>query len=204
MGYEVYVNTEKKWNGGSRNEGVKRAKGDYILFMDSDDWLDDRYCLEEIARTIKENNYPDCIRLPYRFIKGSYNNIIMLNEDRPSELVTSIFVAPWTKCVKRDLFVPFPENTMLEDVVQHIAQVDNIESVAVCERAIIVWNRSNLDAISQPGNAHRLYKKRLSSLFRNIADLMDLDLKHDYCIEQRDYRVECYKDIIRNGQENDM
>ena len=154
---KIYRNAVKRYNGGTRNVGVEKAKGDYILFMDCDDWLEDKYCFEEIAKVIKENNYPDCVRLPYRFVKGSYTQCVMLCEDRPSELVPSIFVAPWTKCIKRELFAEFPENTMLEDVVQHIAQCDKIETMAVCEKPIIVWNRNNQNAISQPGNAHRLF-----------------------------------------------
>ena len=43
---------DKKHEGVSRarNEGLKAATGDYIMFVDSDDWLDSR-CVEEIIKS---------------------------------------------------------------------------------------------------------------------------------------------------------
>ena len=151
-------NETKRFNGGTRNVGVSLAKGEYILFMDCDDWFLDKMVFQVIADVIKKDN-PDIVRLPYRFEQGTYSRDIMICESTPQTLVDSIFVAPWTKCVKRELFVPFPENTMLEDVVQHIAQVDNIETVSVCDRPCIVWNRNNRDAISQPRKRSKKKKK---------------------------------------------
>lgn len=152
-------NKEKRFNGGTRNEGVRLAKGDYLLFMDCDDWFFDNMVFQEIANVIKKNNNPDIVRLPYKFEQGQYSKEMMICESTPQTLVDSIFVAPWTKCVKRELFVPFPENTMLEDVVQHIAQIDNIETVAVCERPCIIWNRNNRDAISQPRKRSKIIQE---------------------------------------------
>lgn len=198
---------EKRYNGGSRNVGINTPiASEYTLFIDCDDWFEDENCLEEIYKVAKQTN-ADCIRLPYRFIKGKYRQDMterIATENTPSDVVNSIFVAPWTKAIKTNKIVKFPENTMLEDVVQHIAQCDNIETVAVVKKPIINWNRENTDAISQPGNAKRLYPKRVSDIFRNIANLMDLELKHDYCEEVRSWRVNCYKDIVRNGAEENQ
>ena len=195
---------KKRWNGGTRNVGVEKAKGDYIVFADCDDWFNSDDCLEEIARVIEKNNEPDCVRLPYRFIYGRYHQNMMLSEKTPEELVKSIFVAPWTKCVKRELFVPFPENTLIEDIVQHIAQVDNIETVAVCEKPIILWNKNNADAISARGHKYNVESKRYSSIYRNIADLLDLRCKHSYCEEHRQWRIKNYLDIIHNSREDEL
>lgn len=200
--FYYYENSKKLWNGGSRNKGVEKAVGDYILFLDSDDYFDSDNCLQRIAKIIKENNNPDCVRLPYRvFENGRKKEPLMLDDDNPEKLVNSCFVAPWTKCVKKELFAPFPENTLLEDVVQHIEQCDKLETVAVCDIPITVWNRDNKDSCSLPENLHRYNSKRVSSVYRNIADLMDLQCKHDYCENHRKWRLECYKNIVREGKE---
>lgn len=198
---------EKRYNGGSRNAGIDyKCDSKYTLFIDCDDWFDNENCLEEIHKVAKRTN-ADCIRLPYVFIKGEYRGDQterMATENTPYDVVNSVYVAPWTKAIKSELVARFPENTMLEDVVQHIAQVDKIESVAVVKKPIINWNRNNEDAISQVGNAKRLYPKRISDIFRNIANLMDLELKHDYCEDVRKWRVNCYKEIVRNGEEENQ
>lgn len=188
----------KAYNGGTRNIGVENANGEYILFLDCDDWIHSNMSLFEIAKVIK-NTKADLIRLPYMAYCNNKKARINLKEDTPQELVNSVFCAPWTKCIKKSKYVPFPENTLLEDVVQHIAQVDNIETIALCNIPYAVWNRSNPNAISSDTIKYDKNSKRYSSVYRNIADLLDLRCKHDYCEEQRLWRIKNYEDIIQKG-----
>lgn len=190
----VYQLTEKLYNGGARNYGVSRANGEYILFLDCDDWLYSRDSLKEIAKTIYETE-ADLIRLSY-VAHNKKDCKIRLKEKNLSDLANTIFVAPWTKCVKKSKFARFPENTLLEDVVQHIAQVDNIDTMAMCSEYYVVWNRSNENAISSDKAKYDETSKRYSSVYRNYADLLDLKCKHDYCEKQRQFRLKNYRDII--------
>lgn len=194
--------TKKVWNGGARNIGIKYdINTEYTLFIDNDDWFESQDCLSYIYEAIKQNNYPDCIRLPYIHYKDGKKQSIMLTDDNPKDLVNSCFVAPWTKCIKSDKVVDFPENTLIEDVVQHIEQCDNIETVSICAKPIICWNRDNINACSREENKYRYNSKRISSIYRNIADLMDLQCEHDYCEEHRKWRIDCYKNLVKEGKE---
>lgn len=187
----------KAYNGGTRNIGVKEAKGNYILFVDCDDWIYSKESLKEIVKTIASSR-ADLIRLSYVAHKGKECKI-RLRESSLKDLANTVFVAPWTKCVKRELFVDFPENTLLEDVVQHIAQIDNIKTYAICPIPWIVWNRDNDNAISSDVAKYDKTSKRYSSVYRNVADLLDLKCKHDYCEEQRQFRIRNYEYIIQHG-----
>ena len=189
---------EKAYNGGSRNIGVEYASGEYILFLDCDDWFYNERVLELISREI-DRTHADLIRLPYQAYTKKRQCKIPLKEQTLKELANTVFVAPWTKCIKKELFVPFPENSLLEDVVQHIAQIDNIETIGYCRIPVVVWNRSNENAISSDTMKYDKNSKRYSSVYRNMADLLDLRCKHDYCEEQRQFRIKNYEDIIQRG-----
>lgn len=195
---------KKRYNGGTRNAGVEEARGDYILFADCDDWFFSNTSLEAISKVIDRNPNIDLVRLSYApCINGEFCRIgtVRLHENTLEKLVDSIFVAPWLKCIRRDLFVPFPENTLCEDVVQHIAQIDNIERFVCCDEPIMVWNRDNPEAISADGKVYERDSKRFSSIYRQLADLLDLRCKHGYCETERQKRIDWYLDKIHKSEE---
>lgn len=194
----------KRYNGGTRNVGVEYSEGDYILFADCDDWFFSNTSLEAISKVIDRNPNIDLVRLSYApCINGEFCRIgtVRLHENSLEKLVDSIFVAPWLKCIRRDLFVPFPENTLCEDVVQHIAQIDNIERFVCCDEPIMVWNRDNPEAISADGKVYERDSKRFSSIYRQLADLLDLRCKHGYCETERQKRIEWYLNKIHKSEE---
>lgn len=193
----VYIELEeKRYNGGTRNVGIQTPiLSDYTLFLDNDDWFYNDKCLERINDTIIYNYMPDCVSLSYRFEMGVGGQDVVLERNTPQELVNSLYIAPWTKCIKSSLIQLFPENTLMEDLSQHIKQCDVIESVVSIKEPIVVWNRNNTQAISIKPS-----EKRKSSEFRQIADVMDLELTHDYCIKQKEYRVKAMLDTILSGK----
>lgn len=193
---KLFINDRKRYNGGTRNEGVKHAVGEYILFADCDDYFASNECFKKIADVIYQTNKPDLVRLPYTYlVEGGMGNVI-LHEENLEKLTQTQFVAPWTKCIKRELFVDFPENTLIEDVSQHIEQMDKIKNIAYVDIPIIVWNRLNEKAISNPNQEIKSIKRQ-ASYWRIIADLMELDLKHDYCKSHRDWRLQNYLNMAR-------
>lgn len=71
-----------KRNGGvshARNEGIKRASGEYMIFVDGDDYIAD-IALENICKSIMKNSYPDII-----YSNGNYefytNNYYLLKNE---------------------------------------------------------------------------------------------------------------------------
>ena len=185
----IYL-SEKRYNGGTRNVGLSYdIDSDYTLFIDSDDWLDNPDVLQNLHDFIVMNNYPDCIRLPFKYVyDGTKMGFAMLNDATLEKLVMSDFVACWTKCVKSDLVQPFPENTLMEDVVQHIKQCDVIRNVVPFNEIVIVHNKNNKNSVTTGDNTKA--KKWISSMYRYTADLMDLELSTEYCKFEQKRRVD--------------
>lgn len=192
---------DKRWNGGSRNVGIRYNypldESKYTLFLDSDDWFIDSGVLQRLHDFIEDEECPDCVRLPYIADFGDGKTINMILSDNSVErLVDSDIVACWTKCVKSELVQPFPENTLMEDIVQHIAQCDVIKRVEAFTSPVVVYNRANANSLSENGSKN---KKWQSSMYRFVADLADLELKTDICKQNRDKRLENTIKTLKNS-----
>lgn len=197
----VIPSNVKLWNGGARNKGLEYPlESKYTLFLDSDDWFYENTTLEELHKFIEENNEPDCINLSYNCLVGDSVHYQELVRDSVKDLVSSVYVACWTKCIKSEKIVKFPENTLMEDVVQHIAQADKIETIVSYRTPVVCWNRNNLNSCSRVENQDCQNGKWQSSMYRYAADLMDLQVEHDYCEEHRKWRLEVVLNNIKDGK----
>lgn len=187
-------NIEKRYNGGSRNVGIDYPiDSEYTLFIDNDDYFYSNDCFEKLYNKI-QINHPDCVSLDYIYDDGTFH-FIKLQRNTPETLVHDNNVACWTKAIKSELMVHFPENTLMEDVAQHIEQVDKIETCESLGEVFVVWNRQNANSCSTNPS-----EKRKSSEWRQLADVYDLELVHEYCKEERENRIKEYKDLLLNGR----
>lgn len=180
---------EKRWNGGARNKLIAELPrlgldAEYILFMDGDDRFVDNTVLQRVWDFTIDHAVPDVVRLGYIKKFANHTTKVIIGDSTPAEMAANPRVAPWTKLLRKKLFVPFPENTLFEDVSQHIAQADVVETVASTDFPVIEWNRCNPKSVSTG-----ISPKRKSSAFRFVADLMDLELNNDYAKERRDFKI---------------
>lgn len=67
----VYIERENKGRSYSRNEGIKLAKGKYILFVDSDDYLKLDAC-QKLSEMIRQNNFDIIV---FNYLEISEQNI---------------------------------------------------------------------------------------------------------------------------------
>ena len=197
---DVILLDEKRWNGGTRNVAVENSPAAvYTLFLDADDEFIDEHFFQKLHDFVIKHDYPDMVRLPYvkHYDATNHERVISardFNERTVADVAHSPRVAAWTKAVKYELLCPFPENTLMEDVCQHLLQCDITETVAWFPEPVVRWH------INGNSTSHSESPKWKSSAWRFIADLMDLELEKDYTRARRDGKVRRGGRALLNGK----
>lgn len=131
------ISRTNKGLGATRNDGIWSAKGEYLFFLDSDDWIDET-CLEKLYNKAKADQAELCIYgcIPYDDEKGQciaskyYTTDIYqrctstpCNYKQITDCIFTRFEAV-LKLWKRDFFIDnklfFSEGVWFEDVISHV------------------------------------------------------------------------------------
>lgn len=115
--YDVkLLKTNRKRAGGARNVGIDAAQGEYIIFVDSDDYLYSNEVFEKLDKIIDGKDI-----VFFDFEEDNFGKKRTILEDRNSiaeKLEKTKRLGCTTKCFKRELVgtTRFTENTAYEDV----------------------------------------------------------------------------------------
>lgn len=153
----VYT-TENHGVSHARNYGVERATGEYILFADSDDFLELNMCELLYDKARKDNNDVVICRYYDVYVNDTTNEIrkktskayeIIIGRnfdihDTKYEL-THISPFPWDKLYRRTLFerYKFPEKLRFEDLAIMYCVITGAKSIGVIEDRLYNYRRSN-------------------------------------------------------------
>lgn len=108
----ILLYTDRLKQGGARNKGLQYAKGEYIIFLDSDDYLYPNV-LDKLDKKIDNE---DIIFLGF-FNEKHQRKIYPINADKENIIEKDIWIGCPSKCWRREFIKwNFPENMFLEDV----------------------------------------------------------------------------------------
>ena len=134
--------------GATRNFGLKKATGDYIIFLDSDDCLNDDNAIKYLVNQMENDNL-DILICDY---EENFNGKIIKNqlisfkptslEEKP-DLINKINLGPSNKMFKKYLFdnYLFPENIKYEDFALILKLFDNAKSIGKLNKSLFIFNK---------------------------------------------------------------
>lgn len=178
-----------KKNGGvsqARNDGIKKARGEYISFIDGDDWIEKEY-LEDTYVFAKNNNLDMVVtdyyedyennKLLYIYdLKLENKKIISGNKYRDIFYKNGISNSVWNKLVKKDLYfnnnIFFLENiSMGEDLAVNLRLMYTIKKVGKIEKAYIHYIQRSSSLTKEKSNKAK-YLYPYITLFDKLKDFL--------------------------------
>lgn len=115
----------------ARNIGIEKANGEFIVFIDSDDYLKDCLALRSMYEIMVSNNY-DFVQAGFEFIgkrahtyRIKSSKFVTQGDILKSAIqVKSIYTSPWAKIYKRQFLISnklfFPSGIVNEDTAHSI------------------------------------------------------------------------------------
>ena len=190
-GKDERVNVIHKDNGGlsdARNAGLNVCKGDYIMFVDSDDWVEPDYCEKALMSAVEYNvscvvfgvnnivngKCESCSKTDKKQIFSSEEIIRMaLNDTFPYEYVPN-------KIFKRELFLNlrFPKGYLYEDMAVTCQALHRAQKVLAIPNCTYNYRIRRLGSISSESHKpkavsdrYKIQKQRIPFLIANYPNL---------------------------------
>jgi len=180
-----------KTNGGlsdARNAGIDVATSPFVMFIDSDDWVEPGYCELPYNEAIKNN--ADLVLFAYRIIRedGTADNKEtgmhegLLNKIEAYDFNVNFALAAWLGLYKKELFdnIRFPVGKLFEEV-------DTTHKVIHCSNIICLINTPLYNyRVGRPGS---ITADPLSRKQRDLKELMISKVRDLIAWGYEDYAV---------------
>lgn len=178
----IYVEKENGGLSDARNYGLKYATGDFIAFLDSDDYIEKNAYEEMYNKAIEGNaDYVEC-----DFI-WEFPNKIRVDKQYPyknkKEMLSFVRVVAWNKLIKRQLIIDnnleFPKGLRYEDVEFTYKLIPFINKFAYVDKPFIHY-------VQREGSIANVQNERTAEIFTVLDNVIEFYKKNNINEKYRD------------------
>lgn len=196
---DARIKVVHKKNGGlssARNEGVKVATGEYIAFVDGDDWIDETM-YEDMLRAIHAHDADLAIcnykEISKKGIRDTSSDDITVFEGRETlkvfieeEETYQIQNAAWNKLYKRSLMgkLRFPEGKLFEDIVYTTKLLAGSKRAVYVNKAYYNYIFDRSDSIMNSKKVERLLTDQIPAYKEKGEFLLSIGEKELFLTHQ--------------------
>ena len=185
----ILINNEKNSKlGPTRNHGMEYATGEYIHFLDSDDWMElDAY--EKLANYVSKVGNVDIVHFLWNnrcVVTGKvtpciYNDLSILekviNIKNTPNLAVNWRRGAWCKLYRRQFLIEkhivFNDYPCLEDIEHSIHVLTEAESVYLVPDLFLNYRTNNSGSLM--GKHHKFFDYAIKSYYTNIGYCKNFD-----------------------------
>lgn len=171
----IYIeHTENKKAGGARNTGLKIAQGEYVVFLDGDDYLANNDVLEKLDKVIGKDTV-DVIYLGFK-IEGDREELVIPTPENCTKTYKAAidkYPNPWSKCWRRKFLeennIWFPEHRFYEDVLFVYNGIMKSKSFKIADFVVHKYTSGRANSMTTKINL-----KNVRDTVKNLEDLMNI------------------------------
>lgn len=184
------IHENNKGSAEARNVGLKQAKGDYLMFLDADDWID-RDHIGNLVNLAKVKDATIVISSYYCFNGRNVYVENMPHNTEPKDIICDslngrVHAGLWNKLFKRDLFttnnIRFPKYGYYEDMCVFISCLCHTEKNKIVLTKYATYHY-RINPSSQTFNTD--INKKLKSFTEMMANFSDIWEKYPLLNEER-------------------
>lgn len=172
----------------TRNKALKMVKGNYVYFMDSDDYLDSN-AFKKLYDNLKSNGSDFCImkaifvnekeqykfpafELDKEFGKVNFNKFTFTYNDVKSHVLNDLF-APWLKMYKREFLMSdedftFPEIKSYSDAPFHVKSMLKAEKISFVPEYLYYYRENDDSLVHSSSNTINFFT--LSDIIKDYLE----------------------------------
>lgn len=166
------INIENSGQGIARNIAIKKAKGKYLYFMDSDDYLHP----DILLKMYKEAEYvrADLVVCPYYRVDQN-GNVICIEMNKENAGLLDLNTSPWNKLFRRDIWVryniKYAEKLWYEDLEATLCYVLVANNIVYLSDPMYYYVQRSDSSINK-------FDERIEDIFQVLDNVYNFSLTH--------------------------